>query len=238
MAKKIKNVTEKSDVCGNNQITFDKPTIALLENFVTINPSIEFIKGDQIDTISLPGTIYASGRLNCNIPRNFVVADLAKFLNVLSMFDQHRVTLREHQLSVDNLLGTQTFTMNYGKLDLIKTPPRDETIEIPSKDAQFEISKEQLQRVQKACNIIGVTDLMFKCQTDNNVSIIGRNNRDSSSDTFALDVIGQVNKHLECSIKLEDLKIMADNYMIEISDQGMGFFKGSLGQQYFIGVEC
>jgi hypothetical protein len=236
MAKKIKKdtVTQKRE--ESSGLSFDKSTISLLENFVSINPSLQFTKGDTIDTVSISKSIFAFGKLNCTIPFDFALGDLAKFLNVISLFEFHKVHLFEHYLHVSNANGNETFKISYTEPGLIVTPLRDEVIELPSCEVSFALSKDQLQKIFKSCNIIGVTDLVINSQTDK-VMIIGKNNRDTSSDTFTIDVTGNSTKLNECSIKIEDLKILSDDYNINISEQGIAHFVGSQGQQYYIGVE-
>lgn len=237
MAKKIKKDTESLNAVANNLFVFDKKTLLLLENFVSINPSLEFIKGNKIDTISITKTMYASGYLNIQIPFNFVVNDLAKMLNVINLFDQHCIEFDKHFLTIMNTAKTQKFQMNYGKVDLIITPERDQTIELPSVDLQFLISKDQLQRIFKASNIIGVTDIQIESTPHKPITISGVNLRDTSSDKFSIELTGTVTKPLNCSIKIEDLKIIHDDYVVDVSDQGVAFFKGTLDQQYYIGIE-
>jgi len=243
MAKKAKSDTTKLKNVEKNGIpilNFDEKLIQLLENFVGINPSIEFVEGDSIDTISIGETMYARSNINCHIPKNFVVNDLAKFLNVLSLFENHQIELGEHQIIIHNADHSQSFKLAYGKADLIKTPNRDEEIKLPSIDVSFAITKDQLTKLNKACSILGVTDLKITSKKTDKIILTGLNNRDSSSDNFTLEVpgISKQGSNVDCSIKLDDLKILSDEYNIDISNEGIAWFRGQQGQEYYIGVEA
>ena len=221
-------------------LQFDKNSLALLENFCLINQSIEFVKGKTISTISVTKSMFASGQLNVEIPHDFAIYDLAKMLNFISMFgDDHQIDIKPNKLIVGSKTGSERFTCHFANRELIITPPRDKKIELPSIDVEFSLTKEQLQRLMKAVNIVGVTDLVINCDI-NNISVTGTNTRDSSSDNYSFDITDssvKCKRKLECSIKVEDLRVLSDNYIVQVCDQGMAKFSGSNDLQYYIGVQ-
>lgn len=220
-----------------NQFALDRQSLVLLENFVSINPSLEFLKGKDIRTTSQTHSMFASGRLNVDIPKDFVIVELAKFLNYVSLFDEHIIELFDNYLTISDIDERQRFVCHYGKRDLIIAPEKDELPELPSQDIQFEIKKDQLQKLFKAVNMVGVTDLVIS-SAKNKISVTGTNTRDSSSDSYSFDVenSSKSKKDLKCSITVDDLKILLDDYTVQICDQGIARFAGNNNLQYFIGV--
>ena len=65
---------------------FDATTTQILKNFSSINPSIQFKKGNRLATISSNKTVLARASLSQEIPADFAIYDLPRFLESILLF--------------------------------------------------------------------------------------------------------------------------------------------------------
>ena len=65
-------------------------TLSLLKNFGSINQSILFKEGNKLRTISVMKNILAEAEIAEDIPQDFGIYDLNRFLNALSVSPESR----------------------------------------------------------------------------------------------------------------------------------------------------
>ena len=69
-------------------MNLSEKTFNLLKNFSTINQSILFKKGNTLRTMSVMKNILAEADIEENIPQDFAIYDLVRFLNGISLFEE------------------------------------------------------------------------------------------------------------------------------------------------------
>ena len=69
-------------------MNFCDDTIQVLKNFALINPSIEFVPGSKLKTVSPQKSILAEASIQETIPRGGAVYELNRFLGTLSLILQ------------------------------------------------------------------------------------------------------------------------------------------------------
>jgi len=75
-------------------------TVSLLKNYSSINPSVLFKPGQVISTISPQRSVFAKAAVKEEFPRQFGIAELNKFLGVLSMFKDPELRFFDNYLEV------------------------------------------------------------------------------------------------------------------------------------------
>ena len=69
-------------------MNLSEKTFNLLKNFSTINQSILFKKGNTLRTMSVMKNILAEADIEEEIPQDFAIYDLVRFLNGISLFEE------------------------------------------------------------------------------------------------------------------------------------------------------
>lgn len=207
-------------------------TIAVLKNFSGINQSILFQEGNTLKTISPQKTVMASATIEDTIPGKAAVYDLARFLSTLSLFDAPEVNFGENKFTIQD--GRRSVNYTYASENMIVTPPNKQ-IRLPSVDVEFDITWNDLQNVIRAAGILQVGDIEFSNKNETIVmSAVDVNN--PTSDRYDIEVGDYEGDDFKMSIKVDNLKLVPEDYKISLSSAGMSHFKTSK-VEYWIAVQ-
>jgi hypothetical protein len=207
-------------------------TISILKNFSGINQSLLFQKGNTLRTISPQKTVMAEAKIEDTIPGKAAVYDLARFLSTLSLFDAPDVDFGETMFTIQD--GRRSVNYTYASESMIVTPP-DKEIRLPSVDVDFNITSDDLQNVIRAAGILQVGDVEFSAKEGLIVmSAIDVNN--PTSDRYDIEVTDYDGDDFSMSIKVDNLKLIPEDYKISLSSAGMSHFKSNK-VEYWIAVQ-
>lgn len=189
---------------------FNQTTLALLKNFASINPSIQFKQGNLLRTISPQKSILASAQIEENIDSTFAIYDLPRFLGVLSLFDEPEVVVEANYLTVKS--GRQKVRYLFTDPSMITVPP-EKQIKLPTVDVEFDISAENLSKIMKAMSAMQLTQLSI---TGEEGRILLQATSPTIKDSFSLDV-GETDKVFNVVLRSENLKMAPAGYKAEVS---------------------
>ena len=210
-------------------------TVTILKNFSTINSGIVVKPGNKLRTISANKAILAEAEVAENFPHEFGIYDLNKSLALLSMNKNDNEVEILQDFLVFKSLGTirQRFTAT----NLILSPP-NKNINIPSYDVKFVLTAETLNWIFSVASIL-------KCP---NVVVT---NEDGKIALSAMDVKGEIvddakvvlddatDLKFQATLKIENLKIIPDQYTVEISSAGVSkFYNEARNLTYWIAIEA
>jgi hypothetical protein len=187
--------------------------------------------GNTIKTISPQRTIFAKAELDEVFPSDFAIYELSKFLGALTLFDDPEVEFFDEHLKISHNKNSIRYT--YADPSMIITPP-DKEITLPSVDISFELTSEDLARLQKALSILRVPEMSITGE-DGTIYVKAVNNKNPSSDSFSI-AVGVSDKAFNMIFKAENLKIMNRNYTVNISSKGISEFKSD-NLTYWIATE-
>lgn len=213
-------------------IKFEGRTLSILKNFASINPSLLFKSGNMIRTMSPGKTILAEANINQTIEGEFAIYDVSRFLSVLSLFSEPSITLNAKSLTITD--GYQKVNYNFADPEMIALPS-DKTPKLESPEINFTLTNDALTKVQKAMGVLSTPELAV-IGSDGNITLETINSKNSSSDTFAVNV-GLTSHTFKMIFKTENIKLIPGDYEVSISKAGLGFFKGS-DIQYWIPCEA
>jgi len=198
---------------------FDAKTLQLLKNFSTINPSIYFRRGNSLCTISDSKAIYAKAAIDQEIPSNFAIYDLSRFLSTLSMFTDPEITIEENRAVIKD--GNRS--VNYTLTDpiLITTPP-EKNIGLSSVDVKFAMSAERLQETIRAISILGLPEIAI-IGNGSEIFVKAVDVKNINGDNYAVSV-GKTDDVFSVFIKTENIKFLQADYVVEISSSGLDKF--------------
>ena len=207
-------------------------TLSILKNFSGINQGLLFQEGNEIKTISPQKTVMASATVEDHIPGKAAVYDLARFLSTLSLFENPEVKFGESNFTIQD--GRRKVNYTYASETMIVSPPNKE-IRLPSVDVEFNLTWNDLQNVIRAAGILQVSDIEFSCK-DGSIVMSATDVNNPTSDRYDIEVTSHDGDDFRMSIKVDNLKLVPEDYQVALSSAGMSHFK-SPKVEYWIAVQ-
>lgn len=206
-----------------------KRTLAILKNFASINQSIMIPCGNKLQTISNVKDLFASTEVEETFPVDVAIYDLNQFLAIVGLFEDPDFEFNENSVTISEGSLTQTFF--YADPSVIVTPP-EKGITLPSVEVKGNLSKEHLSSVVRAASANGATDLTFQ-----NGDIKVHDKAVPNSNNFTIKSVTDHPADFELTIAVEKLKMITDDYGIELCAKGLSRFSGANGIEYFVALQ-
>lgn len=189
-------------------------TISVLKNFSTINPSLWIKRGDTISTISPQKTIIAKAKVQESFPVECGLYELNKFLSVISLFNSQTTNLDFQDKFVDIIDGSQKIRYVYADKEMIAVPPEREIV-FPTPDCSFKLTSANLQSITKAISVLQLPEVAFVAD-EGIIEVKGINSKSPTADNYSLR-IGETNKQFKMVYKVENLKFISNDYIVDIT---------------------
>jgi hypothetical protein len=218
-------------------------TLEVLKNFSSINSGILIKAGKQLRTISTNKAVLAEANIAEEFPKEVGIYDLNKLLGVLSLHDEADVHFEDQYLAIGGVGGRSRTRIRYTEAKLILAPP-NKNINLPSADLTFAFSQDDLNWVEKVGAVLKCPYLVIESKYE-------PSNDTSEIVVSAADVKGEIvddssltvgkyegTQPFKFVLKVENLKLLAGSYKVEISSKGISRFTNEkAGVTYFIAVE-
>lgn len=209
-------------------------TLSVLKNFASINSGIEFKQGNKISTISSTKTVLAKAVLKDEFPQDFCIYDLNQFLSVHALgkdteldFDTNNVILKS---------GRSKTKYRMTAKNMIVSPPEKE-LKLPSVDASFKLTSEDLAQALKNASVLQSPNLAFESD-GSKIYVTVFNAKDDSAHTNTTEIGEGTGATFKAVFLTENFKMILDTYQVEISKAGLSSFVNERGDmQYFIAIE-
>ena len=207
-----------------------KRTQAILKNFAGINQSIVINPGNVLQTISNVKDVFAKAEIEETFDTKVSIYDVNEFLGVLSLFEDPELDFTANSVKLSQ--GNMTQTYYYADASVITQPP-EKGVSLPSVEVNASLTREQMMSLVKAAGLNDATSLTF---TDGNVKVW--NSQSPNANTFQITGVSETNANYELSIAVEKLKMVADDYDIEICAKGLSHFTGKQNSiEYFVALQ-
>ena len=209
-------------------------TLTLLKNFSTINQSILFKQGSSLRTISVMKNILAEATIDEDLPKDFGIYDLNQFLNGLGLHQRPELDFGNDNYVVikEGRMRSKYF---FADPNVIVTPP-DKEITLPSEEASFELSTQQLDKLLKAAAIYQLPDLSAVGE-NGAVKVVVRDKKNDTSNSFAVTV-GETESEFSFNFKVENIKILPGTYDVVVSQKLLSRFTcKDYDLKYYIALE-
>ena len=204
-----------------------KKTLAILKNFSTINQSIVIKPGNLLETISDVKDTFARVEIEETFPTNVTIYDLNEFLGAISIFEDPDFDFGENSVTISQ--GRQKQTYYYADASIITQPP-EKPITLPSVEVEAKLERETLSTVAKASSINSATHISFK-----NGDLVIQNKSQPNSNSFVINGVSAEGDY-ELSISVDKLKMVSDDYNVNICSKGLAHFEGSAGINYYVAL--
>jgi len=206
-------------------------TVSLLKNFASINQNLQFKSGNKLQTISAQKNILVNAEVPESFPSDFAIYDLNKMLGVMSLFQDPELEIGDKQA----LIGGKVNYM-FADPSMIVTPPERE-LAFPEPEVSFTMSNTDFVQTTKAAALLGLPHVCV-VGDGSKITLGCTDVNNSSSDDFVTEV-GTTDMNFCMVFKIENLKLFAGDYNVEITSKGISKFSHtSINLQYFIATEA
>ena len=213
-------------------------TIKLLKNFFVINQVIFLKQCNVLKTMSSGKNILAEVTIKEEIPTNFGIYDLNKFLSVVSLHsDNPTFEFSEKEVKIVGNKGRSKIKYRFCEPSMINTPP-EKQLAMPLPEVSFTLSAEDFAWVMKASGVLGSPQIAVESD-GSKVTVLAFDSSDSSAHTDALEVADGNGDKFRFIFKTEHLAKLFDGaYDVQISSKGISNFKHKTVElQYWISTE-
>lgn len=210
---------------------FTDKTLTVLKNFTTINPSLAFSAGNVLRTMNPHKTVIAIAEVDTEFPSEAVVYDMSRFLATLGLYSKPEVEFGNKAFVISE--GRRRNTYVYADKSMIITAPEKEP-KLPAADVTVSVEWNDLQAVIKAASVLQLPEIAFVGE-DGKVFLRAIDSGNPSADQYGVE-LSDTNDTFTLIIKTENLKLLQQNYEVDLSSKGISRFKGE-DVRYYIAIE-
>lgn len=210
---------------------FGKRTVEILKNFATINPSLLFVPGKVLKTISPTKNIIAKAKLTDEFENRFAIYELPKFLSALSLFDDPELEIGSEQLTMSK--NGRKLKYTFASEEHIIVPPSKD-VKFPDPEVTFELKAEMLNELQRALGVLNLPDISV-VGDGKGVILKAVDLKNPTTDSYNIGVADS-DKKFNFNLKAENLKLLPGDYIVKMSSQKIALFEG-IDIEYFIALE-
>lgn len=207
-------------------------TIGILKNYATINQSILFTPGKELNTVSVQKNLMSSAEIEEDIPAEFAIYDLNEFLSTVSLFEDPDLEFTDTNVLISS--GSSKTRYWFADKEIIVYPTKK--IEMPETEVNFTLTADNLSKLVKACGTLGVPDMCIR-NDDGKIVAEVLDKRNDTSNTYSIEV-GSYDGDADFKfyVLTERLKMIPGDYRVQISSKNISKLTGD-GVTYWIALE-
>lgn len=213
---------------------FSNETISVLKNFSNINPGLVFKPGSAIRTMHPQKTVMASATVSENFKQVARIYDLSRFLATLSLFDDPDVEFTDTKFIISS--GRSKVSYTYAAEAMVVSAP-DKDIKFPDPEAVVALTWKELDSVIRAAGVLKLSEVAFTSD-GSTISLAAVDSKNPTADAYEIIVAeGITTPDFRMIIKVENLRLMQNDYEVALSSKGLAHFK-SPKVEYYIALEA
>ena len=211
-------------------------TISILKNFSGINAGIVFKKGNVLKTISSNKNILAEATISEEMPNDFGIYDLNKFLTILSLHkEEPELEINEKTAVISGLGGRSKIDYRFCDPSMINAPTKP--IRMPETEIHFELTDSDLEWMLRTASALGSPNLAVTSD-GKDISVLAYDAHNDAESTNTITVGKESGNKYKMIFKTEALKMIPGSYDVAISSGGVSHFKHKMTPiQYWIATE-
>ena len=211
-----------------------KETLNLIKNFSSINGSLMLKAGNKLATISEGKNVMSEVTIAETFPSDFGIYDLNEFLNVVSLFSDTNLDFSEKYVLVSDG-GTSKIKYFAAGEGVVKAAPA--TIKFPSADVTFTLEAGQLAMIQRTSSVLKASDVSI-VGADGKLKVIVSDKKNDTSNAYEV-TLGDTDETFKANIKVENLKMLPNDYEVSISKKKISKFKHTASDlTYYVAIEA
>ena len=208
-------------------------TLSVLKNFSDINQNILVKPGNTIQTISTMKNILAEAEVTEKFDSEFAIYDLPEFLRAVELFEKPALKFNGGS-NVTIHQGTEGIKYFFADKSVIVAPTK--TITMPDKFVSFAFKKNDFAKLMKAATTLNLVDVAV-VGNGSKIHMVATDKKNKSSNEYSIDV-GETDKTFKAYFKVENFKMISDDYDVAISSQKIShFINRNKKVQYWIALE-
>ena len=210
-------------------------TVAVLKNFSDINQNILVKPGNTVQTISTMKNILAEADISETFDQEFAIYDLPEFLRSIDLFDSPSLKFNGgSNVTINEEKSKQNIKYFFADKSVIVAPTK--SITMPDKFVTFTFKKESFAKLMKAATTLNLPDVAV-IGNGKSISMVATDKKNKSSNEYSIDV-GESDKTFKAYFKVENFKMITDDYDVAISNQKISHFVNRNKKvQYWIALE-
>lgn len=213
-------------------------TLSILKNFASINSGLVLRSGKVQRTMSPEQTILVQAQLDEDFPQTFGVYDLNQFLGnittlnspAINFLDDKNVSLKDDVLEL-TYRGCDT--------NLIISPPEGKELIMKSPDVSFYLPMTSLQKILKIGAMNNLPNIsIIGDKASRSLFIRSHELKNDLSNVANMKVGDHDGEDFSVSFKMDNLKMITDNYKVEIKVGGFSCWTNTDNTlTYFVAME-
>jgi hypothetical protein len=212
-------------------------TREVLKNFSTINQNLLVRSGNTINTMSAMKNIVAKATIPDTFSDEFAIYDLHEFLSALSLFKSPSLEFTDKSVKLNEEGGGSSLNYFFSDPSVVTTPKTE--ITMPTVDVEFTFTQDTFNQIQKASAVLGVPDVVLRGTAGGDVLLTVTDRKNETSNDFAIKVGDNSPSDFTHYFKVENLKLLAGDYKVEVSSKGISRFTNMTKPiEYFIALEA
>ena len=212
-------------------------TREVLKNFSTINQNLLVKSGNTINTMSAMKNIVAKATIPDTFSDEFAIYDLHEFLSALSLFKSPSLEFTDKSVKLNEEGGGSSLNYFFSDPSVVTTPKTE--ITMPTVDVEFTFTQDTFNQIQKASAVLGVPDVVLRGTAGGDVLLTVTDRKNETSNGFAIKVGDNSPSDFTHYFKVENLKLLAGDYKVEVSSKGISRFTNMTKPiEYFIALEA
>ena len=211
-------------------------TLAVLQNFATIQPNVVLREGNVVKTIAEAKNVMAVATLDQSFDTNVGIYNLDEFLAVLGLVETPELSFGDEFVTVSDEAGRSKVKYFYSDESILTSPAKD--IPMPEAEVRFTLDETSLGRIRRAAGALG-HEKMTITATDGGVELTVVDNSDSTSNAFSIVVPGDFDStDFNFVMNIGNLKLIKGDYDVEVSSRLISKFTNkSADVSYYIALE-
>ena len=210
-------------------------TLAVLKNFSDINQGILVKPGQKLSTISNLKNILAEAEIDESFEQEFAIYDLPEFLRAVDLFDKSDIKFNGGaNLVIKDANSKQSIKYYFADKSVVVSPTK--AITMPDQFVSFTLKKDAFTKLMKGVTSLNLPDVAVTGD-GTTIKVVATSKKNPSSNTYSIDV-GETDKTFKAYFKVENFKLILDDYDVVISSQKISHFVNRNKKiQYWIAVE-
>lgn len=194
----------------------------VLSNFGNIQPNIVFKQGNVVKTMSEARNIIGKMEIDVPMPTDFGIYDAHQLRGALNLLEDSEIEFEEDHLVITS--GTTKIKYYYSEAATLTTAPEKE-LELPSVNVSFELSAEVLAKLRKAASGLKVNTVVIT-SGDDGITLTVTDPADKTAPSYAVNLEGDgdVSAGKVLSLKMDNLKFIEGDYLVEVAEAGISKF--------------
>ena len=211
-------------------------TVDVLKNFATINQNLVIKEGSTLSTMSAMKNIVAKADVEESFDKEVAIYDLNEFLASISLFTSPILDFKESFVTIKEQNSSTSLKYFYSDPSVVTSPSK--TITMPSKEVEFTLNGDNLNKLKRAAGVIQAPDLVLEKKSTGSFLTV-KDKKNDTANTYSIDVDTKTEgSDFKFYYKVENLKVMDGNYDVEISSKNISHLKSTNKDvEYWVALE-